>query len=109
MKIKFLNEVREFVRALPEKARKKIVRNARRVTINETDISIFKKLQGEIWELRTIYEKVCYRLLAFWDKRDSQNTLIVVTHGFIKKTQKTPKAEIEKAEACRKQYFNIKV
>jgi phage-related protein len=33
---------------------------------------------------------------------------VVATHGFIKKSQKTPKAEIEKAEMIRKQYFKEK-
>ena len=35
-------------------------------------------------------------------------TLVVATHGFIKKTQKTPKSEIEKAEKIREQYFKEK-
>lgn len=34
--------------------------------------------------------------------------LVVATHGMVKKTQKTPKKEIEKAEALRKEYFNNK-
>jgi len=48
------------------------------------------------------------RLLAFWDKEDSKETLVVATHGFIKKTQKTPKNEIEKAEHMRLEYFKFK-
>lgn len=31
------------------------------------------------------------RLLAFWDKTDSEQTLVLATHGFIKKTQKNTK------------------
>ena len=100
----FSNESKRFMKQLDEKVREKILYNARKITIT-VDKEIFKKLDGEIWELRTIYEKQCYRFLAFWDKRNNQNTLIIVTHGFIKKTSKTPKAEIEKAERLRKQYF----
>jgi phage-related protein len=48
------------------------------------------------------------RLLAFWDKTEKKETLVVATHGFIKKSQKTPKSEIEKAEKIRKQYFDAK-
>ena len=48
--------------------------------------------------------RVCYRLLSFWDTRDE--TLIVATHGIVKKTQKTPKKEITKAETLRKEYFD---
>ena len=35
-------------------------------------------------------------------------TLVIATHGFVKKTQKTPSKEINKAEAIRKLYFNSK-
>lgn len=51
---------------------------------------VFSKLEGtEIWEFRTLYNKVRYRLFAFWDTQ--QDTLVIATHGIIKKTQKTPK------------------
>ena len=36
------------------------------------------------------------------------NLLVVATHGIIKKTQKTPKNEIAKAESLRKKYFDNK-
>ena len=97
-------EAREFLISLNEKVRDKIVYNARKATIT-IDKELFKKLDGDIWELRTIYGKQCYRFLAFWDKRNNQNTLVIVTHGFVKKTDKTPKDEIAKAENKRKLYF----
>ena len=43
---------------------------------------------------------------AFWDKRDNKNTLVIATHGFVKKTQKTPKEEIEKAMRIKEYYFS---
>lgn len=49
---------------------------------------------------------ICYRLFAFWDTE--AETLVVATHGIVKKTQKTPKKEIEKAERIMKDYFNEK-
>ena len=33
---------------------------------------------------------------------------MVATHGIVKKTQKTPQREIEKAETLRAEYFNGK-
>jgi hypothetical protein len=48
------------------------------------------------------------RLLAFWDKSNKQDTIVVSSNGFIKKTDKTPKIEIEKAEALSIKYFNEK-
>lgn len=61
---------------------------------------------SDIWEFRTIFNGIAYRLFAFWDT--SQRTLVVVTHGIIKKTQKKPKKEISKAETLMKQYFRNK-
>lgn len=73
----------------------------------EIDKELFKKLENsEIWEFRTLFNGVCYRLFAFWDTETE--TLVVATHGIVKKTQKTPQKEIEKAEAIRKEYFSNK-
>lgn len=33
---------------------------------------------------------------------------VIATHGFAKKTQKTPQKEIDRAEQLRKEYFNSK-
>ena len=41
-----------------------------------------------------------------WDTQT--DTLVIATHGIIKKTQKTPKKEIAKAERIRQEYFNAK-
>lgn len=72
------------------------------------DKELFKKLENsEIWEFRTLFNGICYRLFAFWDTEIE--ALIVATHGMVKKTQKTPKSEIEKAEKLRKEYFNDKI
>ncbi len=45
-----------------------------------------------------------YRVFSFFDK----GQLIILVNGFQKKTQKTPKKEIEKAEKLKKQYFDEK-
>ena len=60
----------------------------------------------EIWEFRTLYNKTAYRLFAFWDTEDE--TLVIATHGIIKKTQKTPQKEIARAEQFRKHYLELK-
>ena len=102
-----MDPAREFVSSLPEKAQKKITYNLLKVEGGERDSELFKKLENsEIWELRTLFNGICYRLFAFWDT-DTQ-TLVVATHGIIKKTQKTPKKEIARAEAIMKQYFELK-
>lgn len=50
---------------------------------------------------------MAYRLLAFWDKEE--RSLVVATHGFTKKAQKTPKKEIERAEAIMRWYYEQKI
>ncbi len=67
-----------------------------------------KKLQGEIWEFRTLFNKTHFRIFAFWDKDDKQEILVLTTHGIIKKTDKTPEKEIVKAERIRLKYFELK-
>lgn len=71
------------------------------------DKELFKKMgDSDIWEFRTLYGGMSYRLLAFWDT--DEETLVIATNGFVKKTQKTPLKEIAKAEELRKLYFNSK-
>lgn len=72
------------------------------------DKELFKKLSNNIWEFRTLYNKTYYRLFAFWDKTGNEDTLVVTTNGLIKKTDKIPSAEIEKADRLRIKYFQLK-
>lgn len=98
------DEAEAFIRAQPLKARQKMTYNIRKLESGVVDGELFKKLEGtEIWELRTLFGGICYRLFAFWD--DGRRSLIVVTHGIVKKTQKTPSKEIARAEALMKEYF----
>lgn len=107
IKLIMSDEAKVFVRQQDEKTRKKIMYNIRRLESGIMDKELFKKLGGtDIWELRTLYNGTCYRLFSFWDT--DTETLVVATHGIVKKTQKTPKNEIEKAEAIRKEYFKYK-
>jgi|SRR3989304_8086666 len=106
-KIIYSDEVEEFLDSLEDKARKKIIYNIDKAKIT-LDPELFKKLDSEIWEFRTKFNRKLYRLLAFWDKRDSSETLVIATHGFIKKTKKTPKAEISRARQIMVYYFKTK-
>ena len=103
----FLSDAREFLLSLDEKSRDKIIFNIDKAKI-KTDNELFKKLKGEIWEFRTLYNKTYYRIFAFWDKENNQETLVLSTHGIIKKTGKTPEKEKEKAEQIRLKYFELK-
>ena len=116
----FLTEAREFLLGLDQKSRDKIIFNIDKSKI-KNDNELFKKLKGEIWEFRTLYNKTYYRIFAFWDKtgkiplnltyqdEQAKQTLVLATHGIIKKTGKTPEKEIEKAENIRLKYFELKI
>lgn len=102
-----LKDATAFISTLPDQVREKVLYNIRKVRSGIKDPELFKKLgDTDIWEFRTLWQGITYRLFAFWDK--DGETLVVATHGLVKKTQKTPKSEIDKAKAIRKEYFNSK-
>ncbi|MCQ2343280.1 MAG: type II toxin-antitoxin system RelE/ParE family toxin [Paludibacteraceae bacterium] len=104
----YSEEADAFLASQSVKVKAKILYNIMRSSYSN-DPELFKKLENtDIWEFRTRFDGKQYRLLAFWDKRNNQNTLVVATHGFIKKTRKTPKSEITHAEQIKDQYFNAK-
>jgi len=102
-----LPEVIEFLENLDDKTREKIYYNIKKAQF-VNDNELFKKLNNLIWEFRTLYKSKAYRLFSFWDKIDGKESLVVATHGILKKGQKTPMKEIKKAEEIRRQYFNNK-
>lgn len=57
-----------------------------------------------IYEIRIEYQSNIYRVFCCFD----EGSLVVLFNGFQKKTQKTPKTEIEKAERLKKKYFQQK-
>ena len=105
--IELLPEAIEFLESINDKAREKIYYNIKKAQF-VNDNELFKKLNDFIWEFRTLYNSKAYRLFSFWDRTDGKETLVVATHGILKKTQKTPTKEIKKAEEIRKQYLEYK-
>ena len=101
----FLEQTIDFLESLAQKSRKKIFYNLDKAKLIN-DPKLFKKLTDNIWEFRTKYNGIQYRLFAFWDKKDNSETLVISTHGIIKKVDKVPKADIEKAKQIRAEYFD---
>jgi phage-related protein len=75
-------------------------------TIERVPKKYFEHLTGTtgIYEIRVEVGSDIYRAFSFFDK----GQLIILINGFQKKTQKTPKKEIELAEKLKKQYFDEK-
>ncbi len=95
--------VKEFLTNLPDKERQKIAW----VLTLVRDFQIvpkeyFKKLRNtdEIWEVRSSHGGNAARLLGFLHK----GNLVILTNGFMKKSQKTPAQEIALAEQRKKDY-----
>lgn len=104
---KFLEDVNVFIAELDPKTINKIFYNID-LAEQTNDPQLFKKLQNDIWEFRTKYRSIQIRLLAFWDKSNKKNTLVIATHGIIKKVDKVPINEIKRAERIREIYFTNK-
>lgn len=102
-----MEEANEFIAELDPKTAKKIFYNID-LAEHTNDPKLFKKLNNDIWELRTKFARLQVRLLAFWDKSDNKETLVIATHGFIKKVDKVPANEIDRAERLRDKYFKNK-
>ena len=105
---RFLEEADKFISELDSKTAKKIFYNID-LAEQTNDPKLFKKLQNDIWEFRTVFAGLQIRLLAFWDKSDNTDTLVFATHGFIKKVDKVPKNEIDRAVRIKEQYFENKL
>lgn len=107
IEIIFLPDADNFVDKIEKSARKKLF-----YAIRKTKMRIhgdwFEKIKNskDIFEFRVKDSNKFFRLFAFWDSTGETETLIVCTHGLIKKTNKTPKQDIEKAEFIKERYFN---
>lgn len=64
----------------------------------------FKHLEDGIYEIRIEAGSNIYRIFSFFD----DNKLVILLHGFRKKTQKTPRKEIDQAKILRRMYYEDK-
>jgi len=96
--------VEEFLDTLSDKQIEKILWVLRIIRdVNFIPKDYFKKLVNtdDIWEIRVKYGGNIFRILGFFYKND----IIILTNGFIKKTQKTPLKEIKIAQDRKKDYL----
>jgi len=74
------------------------------ISVQRIPTKFFKHLEDGIYEIRIEVGSNIYRIFAFFD----DNKLVVLLHGFQKKTQKTPRKELERAKKLRKDYYDDK-
>jgi len=78
----FMEEAKAFMSTLDAKVVNKMLFNID-LAEQTNDSKLFKKLNNDIWEFRTVFRGNQIRMLAFWDKTDKKRTLVIATHGFI--------------------------
>ena len=96
--------VKEFLCSLDKKMRAKMARTISLLQINGNDLrEPFSKSLGDgIFELRAKVGSDISRVLYFFVVGNT----VILTNGFIKKTQKTPSREIDKAKKYRNDYLS---
>jgi phage-related protein len=108
IRVRLLQEAEEYILKQNEKIQQKFL-----LAFDKTQAGYkgtwFEKLKGSdgIYEFRQSDHQKFYRVFAFWDSEDHE-TLVIGTHGFDKKSNKTPLKEIRKAEQIKKRYFESK-
>ena len=78
-RIEFLEEVLKFLDSLDQNSRDKVYYNIWK-SRSKNDPELFKKIDDDIWEFRTNLGNKYIRLLAFWNKVDKQDTLVIASN-----------------------------
>jgi phage-related protein len=103
----FRTYFRDFADSLPKKVKEKIDAVLFTVIIApRIPIKFFQHISGTdgLYEIRVEFESNIYRVFCCFDK----GNLVVLFNGFQKKSQKTPKSEIDKALKIKEEYFKGK-
>ena len=94
----------DFLVTLPAKDRAKLLATIKKIEEHGLTEAArqqwVKHLEGAIWEIRSQFANNIQRACYFHAERDHY----IITHGFTKKTQKTPRSEIQKAQTFCKLY-----
>ena len=97
----------DFFDALKPEVKKKFNWTLKLIAIlDRVPAKYFKHMEGSsgIYEIRVEAGSDIYRVFSFFDK----GQLVVLVNGFQKKSQKTPKNEIDLAEKLKIEYFDEK-
>ncbi len=74
------------------------------ISVDRIPKKFFKHVDDGIYEIRIERDGNIYRIFSFFD----DGKLVILLHGFQKKSQKLPRKEIEKAKKLRKKYYDDK-
>ena|SRR2546430_212104 len=95
--------VEQFLMSLESASRAKVVRTLELLRTQQiVPAKFWKKMSGsDLWEVRTEYAGNIYRILA----ATAKGNRVILLHGFQKKSQKTPRQDMEIAQQRQKRYF----
>jgi phage-related protein len=103
----FKNYFKDFYDKQRPKVKKRIIWTLKVIEdVDRIPDIYFKHIEGSngLYEIRVQSGNDFFRIFSFFDK----NKLIIVGHGFQKKTQKTPQIQLNQAEKIRKEYYESK-
>jgi phage-related protein len=103
----YKNYFDEFYSAQAPKVKNKILWTLRIIEdLDRIPEIYFKHLEGAdgLYEIRVQSGSDIFRIFCFFD----DHNLVVIGHGFQKKTQKTPEREIERGEKIKREYYEEK-
>ena len=105
--IAYKNYFEDFLKEQPTKVQDKIFKIIEAIeTLERVPKNYLKQIVGtkNLYEARIQLASNIWRVFCFFDN----DKLVILINGFQKKTQKTPKSEIEKAKKLMAAYFNEK-
>ena len=103
----FEEHFKEFRRTLDRETLKKLYQVLTLImTVEMVPIKFLKAIEGRmgLFEIRIEHDNKNYRVFCCFD----EGNLVILFNGIRKKTQKTPKRHLDKAEALMKKYFELK-
>lgn len=103
----FEEHFKEFRRTLDRETLKKLYQVLTLImTVEMVPIKFLKAIEGRmgLFEIRMEHGSNDYRIFCCFD----EGNLVILFNGIRKKTQKTPKRQLDKAEALMKKYFELK-
>jgi len=103
----YRNYYLDFFGTLDYEVKRKFNRTLKLIsTVKRVPVKYFKHIENStgLYEIRVEFGSNIYRVFSFFD----EGKLIILINGFQKKSQKTPKKEIAKAEKLKKHYFDEK-
>lgn len=105
--IAYKSHFEDFLKSQPTKVQDKIFKIIEAIeTLERVPSNYLKHLEGTdgLYEARIKLATEIWRVFCFFD----EGRLVILLNGFTKKTQKTPKKELDKALSLKKEYYQQK-